>query len=111
MPYHVEHDILRATYTYTCLGCGAVTLTLTEAQILQANHIMDLMPTEPHTCPPKEEAHMAPDPEAAMCPSCGYSGLTLVEGNILKCTTPPCTYQHMVTTTMPVIVVNNTEPD
>jgi hypothetical protein len=47
----------------------------------------------------------------AMCPACGYPGLVLVEGNTLKCTTSPCTYSHMVTTTMPIIVVTATEPD
>jgi hypothetical protein len=50
--------------------------------------------------------------EVAMCPSCGYTGLTLVEGNRLVCTAGGgCRYEHLVTTTMPIIVITAPEPD
>jgi hypothetical protein len=47
----------------------------------------------------------------AMCPSCGYSGLTLIEGNRLVCTHGGCRYEHLVTTTMPIIVITSPDPD
>jgi len=47
----------------------------------------------------------------AQCPSCGYAGLTLVAGNTLMCSRPGCRYEHLVTTTMPIIIVTAPEPD
>jgi hypothetical protein len=54
MPLISHHDILRREYTYKCLVCGETVATITEEQIVLANNIMDLMPTEAHTCKPKD---------------------------------------------------------
>lgn len=49
--------------------------------------------------------------DAASCPRCGYTTLTLVAGNTMLCDRPGCGYEHLVTTTMPIIVVTQQDAD
>ena len=48
-------------------------------------------------------------PEAT-CPRCGYQTLHLA-GDILLCQTQACGYEHAVTRTMPIIVVQPATPE
>lgn len=46
----------------------------------------------------------------AQCPSCGYATLNLIAGTLV-CGRHECGYEHLVTTTLPIIIVPTAEPD